>query len=123
MRFRGPLIGLSVFMVIALAMTWLVYATLRREVAGSTNDYSAMFTDATGLRDGDDVRIAGVRVGRVESVAIDGDVARSTFGWRPDNRCTATRLRQSPTRTSLASATSACPWARRVARIASSLEA
>ncbi|WP_235626468.1 MlaD family protein, partial [Mycobacteroides abscessus] len=79
MKFRGPMVGLSVFMVIALAMTWLVYATLRREVAGSTKDYSAMFTDATGLRDGDDVRVAGVRVGRVESVAIDGDLAKVDF--------------------------------------------
>ncbi|QCH26121.1 MCE family protein [Mycobacteroides salmoniphilum] len=79
MKFRGPLIGLSVFMVIAVAMTWLVYSTLRRDVAGSTYDYAAMFTDVTGLRDGDDVRVAGVRVGRIESVAIDGDLAKVEF--------------------------------------------
>lgn len=64
MRFRGPLIGLTVFMTVALTLGWLVYATLLREVSGSTTAYSAIFTDVYGLREGDDVRMAGVRVGR-----------------------------------------------------------
>lgn len=33
---RGPLIGLAVFLVIATALTWLVYVTLRRDVKGAT---------------------------------------------------------------------------------------
>ncbi|MDO2991695.1 mammalian cell entry protein, partial [Mycobacteroides abscessus subsp. massiliense] len=45
MRFRGPLIGLTVFMTVALTLGWLVYATLLREVSGSTTAYSAIFTD------------------------------------------------------------------------------
>lgn len=45
MKFRGPLIALTVFMAVALALTWLVYATLRRDVAGGTTSYSAIFTD------------------------------------------------------------------------------
>jgi len=36
----------------------------------STNTYKAIFTDATGLNSGDDVRIAGVRVGTVEGIDI-----------------------------------------------------
>lgn len=70
MKFRGPLIALTVFMAVALALTWLVYATLRRDVAGGTTSYSAIFTDVYGLRDGDDVRMAGVRVGRVEKIEL-----------------------------------------------------
>lgn len=66
MKFRAPLIGLSLFMVVAITLTWLVYVTLRRDVAGPTTPYAAMFTDVYGLREGDDVRMAGVRVGRVE---------------------------------------------------------
>jgi len=31
-----------------------------------TKSYTADFTDVSGLREGDNVRIAGVRVGRVE---------------------------------------------------------
>src|SRR5690606_20603121 len=34
MRSRGALIGLSLFMVVAVALTWLVYVTLRRDVTG-----------------------------------------------------------------------------------------
>ncbi|MFL0291308.1 MCE family protein [Mycobacterium sp. SMC-18] len=79
MKFRGPLIGLSIFMTVATVLTWLVYATLRRDVAGSTTRYAAVFTDVFGLREGDDVRMAGVRVGRVEKIDLDGKQARVAF--------------------------------------------
>jgi phospholipid/cholesterol/gamma-HCH transport system substrate-binding protein len=62
-------------MVVSTVLTWLVYATLRRDVAGATTPYAAVFTDVYGLREGDDVRMAGVRVGRVEKVALDGKLA------------------------------------------------
>jgi phospholipid/cholesterol/gamma-HCH transport system substrate-binding protein len=83
-RFRGPLIGLSAFMVVALTLTWLVYATLRRDVAGPTAPYSAVFSDVYGLRVGDDVRMAGVRVGRVESIDLRGDQASVSFVVQSD---------------------------------------
>jgi phospholipid/cholesterol/gamma-HCH transport system substrate-binding protein len=57
MKYRGPLIGLSLFMVVALTLTWLVYATLRRDISGKTVPYAAMFSDVFGLREGDDVRM------------------------------------------------------------------
>lgn len=79
MNVRGPLIGLSLFMTIAMVLTWLVYATLRRDVAGATTPYAAVFTDVFGLREGDDVRMAGVRVGRVEKIELDGKQARVGF--------------------------------------------
>ncbi|ODR06397.1 mammalian cell entry protein [Mycobacterium sherrisii] len=84
MRFRAPLIGLTLFMVVALTLTWLVYVSLRRDVAGDTAKYSALFTDVYGLREGDDVRVAGVRVGRVESVELDGKLARVAFVVQTD---------------------------------------
>lgn len=76
---RGPLIGLSAFMTVAIVVTWLVYATLQREVTGPTTSYAAMFTDVFGLREGDDVRMAGVRVGRVEKIELDGELAKVAF--------------------------------------------
>ncbi|BBX18794.1 mammalian cell entry protein [Mycolicibacterium duvalii] len=79
MKYRGALIGLSLFMVVSLTLTWLVYVTLRRDVAGSTVPYAAMFTDVFGLREGDDVRMAGVRVGRVEKIELQGDLAKVSF--------------------------------------------
>src|SRR5262245_40845950 len=84
MRFRGPLIGLTLFMVVALTLTWLVYVSLRRDVAGTTAGYSAVFTDVYGLREGDDVRMAGVRVGRVEKVELEGKLARVAFVLQTD---------------------------------------
>lgn len=86
MRFRGPLIGLSLFMTVAVVVTWLVYATLQREVAGPTSSYAAMFTDVFGLRAGDDVRMAGVRVGRVEKIELDGKLAKVTFAVQNDQQ-------------------------------------
>ncbi|MCV7316455.1 MCE family protein [Mycolicibacillus parakoreensis] len=79
MRFRGPMIGLTLFMIVSMALTWLVYATLKREVAGPTDGYAAMFSDVYGLREGDDVRMAGVRVGRVEKIELVGKEAKVSF--------------------------------------------
>jgi phospholipid/cholesterol/gamma-HCH transport system substrate-binding protein len=79
MRHRKPLIGLSLFLVIATVSTWLVFNTLRREVPGPTNTYSAVFSDVSGLKLGDDVRLAGVRVGRVDGIDLDGTLAKVTF--------------------------------------------
>jgi phospholipid/cholesterol/gamma-HCH transport system substrate-binding protein len=85
-RFRGPLIGLTLFMIVALTLTWLVYVSLRRDVAGSTASYTAVFTDVYGLREGDDVRMAGVRVGRVEKIDLDHNLARVSFVVQTEQR-------------------------------------
>jgi len=53
--------------------------TMTNRAKGDTNTYYAMFTNVGGLRPGDDVRAAGVRVGRVESVDLQGSQARVTF--------------------------------------------
>lgn len=79
MKYRGAMVGLSLFMVVALGLTWLVYVTLRRDVAGKTVPYAAMFSDVFGLREGDDVRMAGVRVGRVEKIELQGALAKVSF--------------------------------------------
>ena len=79
MRLRKPLMVLSLFVVMATVGSWLVFVTLRREVPGPTNTYSAIFTDVSGLNTGDDVRVAGVRVGRVDGIDLDGALAKVTF--------------------------------------------
>lgn len=87
MKFRAVLIGLSLFMVVSTAMTWLVYATLRRDVSGPTTPYAAVFTDVFGLREGDDVRMAGVRVGRVQKIELQpGNLAKVSFVVQSDQR-------------------------------------
>ncbi|MGY0500296.1 MCE family protein [Nocardia sp. FBN12] len=80
MSYRKPLIGFSLFAIVSVLVTWVVWSTLQRAIPGETNHYSATFSDAYGLHPGDDVRMAGVRVGRVQSVALDEDHhARVTF--------------------------------------------
>ncbi|WP_227997751.1 MCE family protein [Nocardia australiensis] len=80
MSIRKPLIGFGVFAVVAVLVTVVVWNTLARVVAGDTNTYSATFSDVLGLRAGDDVRMAGVRVGKVEKIELDGkNDAKVTF--------------------------------------------
>jgi phospholipid/cholesterol/gamma-HCH transport system substrate-binding protein len=61
-----------------LGLVFLVN-TMTNRAEGDTSTYHAMFTNVGGLRPGDDVRAAGVRVGRVESVELHGAQARITF--------------------------------------------
>lgn len=77
--YRRQLAFLVVFLVVCFCLTWTILVTLRRDVVGPTNTYTAVFTDVTGLRAGSDVRMAGVRVGRVDAVDLDHDQARVRF--------------------------------------------
>ncbi|SKT69541.1 Mce family protein Mce5B [Mycobacteroides abscessus subsp. massiliense] len=80
MNVRKASIGLSLFLVLCISVTWLVSVTLLRKVSGPVHTYSAVFTNVAGLHAGDDVRVAGVRVGRVEKVALQDDaLAHVTF--------------------------------------------
>ncbi|MBF6278137.1 mammalian cell entry protein [Nocardia sp. 852002-51101_SCH5132738] len=66
-----PLTGFGVFAVVAVLVTTTIWNTLARTVSGPTNTYSATFGDVLGLQAGDDVRVAGVRVGKVVTIALD----------------------------------------------------
>lgn len=57
----------------------LLYNTMVDGVDGDVTVYRAEFTEVSGLRTGDDVRIAGVKVGGVEEIAVDGDRAVVRF--------------------------------------------
>lgn len=56
-----------------------VLRVIERPVDGETGTYTALFTDANGLRGGDDVRLYGVQVGKVLAVELDGALARVRF--------------------------------------------
>lgn len=79
MSYRKPLIGFCLFAVLALVLTWTIWSTLERSVSGETNTYTAHFNDVAGLHEGDDVRMAGVRVGRVASIELDRNRAEVEF--------------------------------------------
>src|SRR5205085_4871353 len=79
-RFVAPLVKLAAFGVVTALATATLAATIANRTGGATSTYRAEFTDATGLLRGDDVRIAGVRVGQVGRIRIvRRDVAEVTF--------------------------------------------
>jgi phospholipid/cholesterol/gamma-HCH transport system substrate-binding protein len=64
----------GVFAAVMVLLTAALFAILGQYRTGSTNRYSAVFADASSLRSGDSVRVAGIRVGTVNDVS-----------WQPDN--------------------------------------
>jgi phospholipid/cholesterol/gamma-HCH transport system substrate-binding protein len=71
-RTRRDLVKLLIFVVVTTLATGLLVLTIGNISFGGTHEYKAVFTDATGVNKGDDVRIAGVRVGTVDKVQITG---------------------------------------------------
>lgn len=53
---------------------------------GSGDEYSAAFSEAGGLKSGDEVRIAGVKVGKVDGVELAGGHVKVTFRVKGDPR-------------------------------------
>ncbi len=76
----GDLVRLVIFMVLTFVATSVLVVTIGNVSFGGKTEYKAVFTDATGVSPGDDIRIAGVRIGAVKSVEIaDENRALVTF--------------------------------------------
>ncbi|KNE81755.1 MULTISPECIES: MCE family protein [Streptomyces] len=74
------LIKLSVFAVVTVAATAVLAATIVNISLTPKETYTAVFSDVTSLEEGDDIRVAGVRVGEVDSIEIkDRTLAEVTF--------------------------------------------
>jgi phospholipid/cholesterol/gamma-HCH transport system substrate-binding protein len=73
----ASLVKLIVFIVVTVLATGVLAATIGNIRLGGTTSYRALFSDATGLLRGDDVRIAGVRVGEVDGVHVTRHAHRS----------------------------------------------
>jgi phospholipid/cholesterol/gamma-HCH transport system substrate-binding protein len=72
-RSAGTLIKFGIFGVIMAMLTGFLFAVFGESRTGATEDYSAVFADASRLEAGDTVRIAGIRVGTVRDVSLDAD--------------------------------------------------
>ncbi|MCX5232196.1 MCE family protein [Streptomyces sp. NBC_00233] len=57
----------------------LAFNVERLPLVGDDTTYSADFSEAAGLDAGDEVRIAGVKVGKVTEVSLDGAKVKVTF--------------------------------------------
>ena len=78
-KIAGPLAKLLMFAAVTVVLTGLLAQTLGSFGFGGGTTYRARFSDVTGLMAGDDVRIAGVKVGRVEGVRLAGAAAEVSF--------------------------------------------
>lgn len=79
------LVKLLVFVVVTSLATAVLVVTIGNIGFGDSRDYKAEFTDATGVTKGDDIRVAGVRVGTVSKVEIiDRTRALVTFSVDED---------------------------------------
>jgi phospholipid/cholesterol/gamma-HCH transport system substrate-binding protein len=86
-----PLTKLVVFAVVTVVTTVLLAATIANTGTGFDATYTARFTDVTNLNEGDDVRVAGVRVGQVTDIRIvDRRLAEVEFSFDPGQRITST---------------------------------
>ncbi|MFE9925049.1 MCE family protein [Streptomyces sp. NPDC005774] len=93
---RDP-VAVAVVGLLALALlAALVYNVNRLPLGGGTS-YSADFSEAAGLDEGDEVRIAGVKAGRVTGVGLDGAKVKVTFevedAWLGDRTTAAIAIK------------------------------
>ncbi|MFD4720888.1 MCE family protein [Streptomyces sp. NPDC058423] len=78
-RERNPVtigaVGLTTLALLAVA----AFNADDLPLIGDGETYTAAFSEAGGLKAGDEVRIAGVKVGKVDEVDLDGDHVRVVF--------------------------------------------
>ncbi|OBK76288.1 MCE family protein [Mycobacterium sp. 1274761.0] len=72
-RSISTLIKFTAFALVMAVLTAFLFFIFAETRTGSTNGYSAVFTDASRLKSGDSVRVAGIRVGTVKDVALQAD--------------------------------------------------
>ena len=73
MKITGTAIKLGIFSLVLLLFTAMIIVVFGQMRFDRTNGYSAIFSNASGLRPGQFVRASGVEVGKVSKVElIDG---------------------------------------------------
>ncbi|MER7080147.1 phospholipid/cholesterol/gamma-HCH transport system substrate-binding protein [Saccharopolyspora kobensis] len=76
----APLLKLSLFALVTVVLTGVLAMTIGASTSSTSSDYTARFADASGLNLGDDVRMAGVKVGRITGLeVVDGKHALVSF--------------------------------------------
>ncbi|MGV9925261.1 MCE family protein [Nocardia rhamnosiphila] len=68
-----PLVKFGIFAAVMVVLSACLIIVFGEYRSGSTTEYSAMFADSSGLRDGDTVRVSGVVVGSVRGVTLERD--------------------------------------------------
>ncbi|NNH70967.1 MCE family protein [Nocardia uniformis] len=76
---RAAMIRLAIVGLIITLMGAVLWTALQTPITVPVRTYSAHISDVAGLQKGSDVRMAGVQVGKVISIQLDGAVAYVEF--------------------------------------------
>jgi phospholipid/cholesterol/gamma-HCH transport system substrate-binding protein len=78
-RERNPVIIGAISIAVIAALMTVAFKAGDLPIIGGGDTYYASFGEAGGLKPNDEVRIAGVRVGKVKSIELDGDHVKVGF--------------------------------------------
>ncbi|MBW8751399.1 MAG: MCE family protein [Propionibacteriales bacterium] len=78
-RERNPVKVGAVSLIVLVAIVLMAFKADSLPLIGGGDTYYADFSDSSGIKPNDEVRIAGVRVGKVTGVGLDGDHVKVTF--------------------------------------------
>ena len=78
-RERNPVVIGAISIAVLAALLLAAFRAGDLPLIGGGNSYKAAFSEASGLKANDEVRIAGVRVGKVDAVELAGDKVEVSF--------------------------------------------
>jgi phospholipid/cholesterol/gamma-HCH transport system substrate-binding protein len=78
-RERNPVVVGAISLAVVLGLILLAFNAEKLPIIGGGDTYYADFSEAGGLKPNDEVRIAGVRVGKVDSISLDGGHVKVAF--------------------------------------------
>lgn len=78
-RERNPVPIGAISIAVILILLVAAFRASDLPIIGSGDTYKAAFAESGGLKVNDEVRIAGVRVGKVTAVELDGNQVKATF--------------------------------------------
>ena len=84
-RERNPVIIGAISLAVIAVMILAAFRAQDLPLIGGGDTYTAAFSESGGLKVDDPVRIAGVRVGKVEGIELEGDHVKVTFRVKTDS--------------------------------------
>jgi len=91
MKTTSSLVKLIIFALVTLVTFGTLAATIANISFGDRFTYRAVFSDVTGLATGQDVRIAGVRVGEISTIGIYKNRTSAVVDFTVDRSSVLTR--------------------------------
>jgi phospholipid/cholesterol/gamma-HCH transport system substrate-binding protein len=85
-RERNPVIVGAISLAVIAVMILGAFRAQDLPIIGGGDTYTAAFSEAGGLKVDDPVRIAGVRVGKVSGIELEGDHVKVTFRVKTDSQ-------------------------------------